>query len=172
MTTTINSKAQVSLPSDTEVRVTRDLTAPRTLVWQAQTDPKLVKRWMLGPPGWSMPVCEMDGRPGGKYRWRWRSDENGAEFGFHGDFREVEAPGRMVHAEYYDPGDVGGAVDVSQPAIIRTAFSEKNGITSLEMIMTFASKDIRDAAVSTGMTDGMEMGYERLDAMFADMQGG
>ena len=165
-------KAQVSLPGDTQVRVTRDFAAPRTLVWQAHTDPKLVKRWMLGPPGWSMPVCEMDVRPGGKYRWRWKSDENGAEFGFFGDFREVDAPARMVHAEYYDPGDVGGSMDVSQPAIIQTSFSEKGGVTSLEMIMTFASKEIRDAAISTGMTDGMEMGYERLDVLFAEVQGG
>ena len=165
-------KAQVSLPGDTQVRVTRDFKAPRTLVWQAHTDPKLVRRWMLGPPGWSMPVCDMDVRPGGKYRWRWRSDENGAEFGFHGDFREVVAPGTMTHAEYYDPGDVGGAMDVSQPAIIKTSFAEKNGITTLEMIMTFASKEIRDAAVSTGMTDGMEMGYERLDKLFAEEQAG
>lgn len=165
-------KAQVSLPSDTQVRVTRDFKGPRTLVWQAHTDPKLVRRWMLGPPGWSMPVCEMDVRKGGKYRWRWRSDETGAEFGFHGDFREVDAPETMTHAEYYDPGDVGGAMDASQPAIIKTSFAEKNGITSLEMIMTFASKEIRDAAVSTGMTDGMEMGYERLDNLFAEEQVG
>lgn len=164
-------KAQVSLPSDTEVRVTRDFAAPRTLVWQAHTDPKLVKRWMLGPPGWSMPVCEMDVRPGGKYRWRWRSDEGGQEFGFFGQFLEVDAPARMAHEENYDPGDIGGAMDVTQPAIIRTAFSEKKGVTSLEMVMKFASKEIRDAAVSTGMTDGMEMGYQRLDAMFAE-QGG
>jgi uncharacterized protein YndB with AHSA1/START domain len=165
-------KAEVDLPSDTQVRVRRDFKAPRTLVWQAHTDPKLIKRWMLGPPGWSMPVCEMDVRAGGKYRWRWRSDENGAEFGFHGDFREVDAPAKMVHAENYDPGDVGGAMDASEPAIIETRFTEKAGATSLEMIMTFASKEIRDAAVSTGMTDGMEMGYERLDALYAELQGG
>jgi uncharacterized protein YndB with AHSA1/START domain len=127
---------------------------------------------MLGPPGWSMPVCEMDVRPGGKYRWRWRSDENGQEFGFFGQFLEVDAPARMVHEENYDPGDIGGAMDVSQPAIIRTSFSERNGVTSLEMVMRFASKDIRDAAVSTGMTDGMEAGYQRLDEMFAEQQGG
>jgi len=165
-------KAQVSLPSDTEVRVTRDFKAPRTLVWQAHTDPKLVKRWMLGPPGWSMPVCEMDVRPGGKYRWRWRSDEDGKEFGFHGDFREVEAPAKMVHTQNYDPGDIGGSMDVSQPATIRTSFAETNGVTKLETVMKFASKEIRDAAVSTGMTDGMEMGYERLDALFVEQQGG
>lgn len=165
-------KAEVNLPSDTQVRVRRDFKAPRTLVWQAHTDPNLIKRWMLGPPGWTMPVCEMDVRPGGKYRWRWRSEDSGAEFGFHGDFREVDAPAKMVHAETYDPGDVGGAMDASEPAIIDTRFSEKGGITSLEMIMTFASKEIRDAAVSTGMTDGMEMGYERLDALYAELQGG
>ncbi len=165
-------KAEVELPSDTQVRVRRDFKAPRTLVWQAHTDPKLIKRWMLGPPGWSMPVCEMDVRVGGNYRWRWRSDESGAEFGFHGDFREVDEPARMVHAEHYDPGDVGGAMDASEPAIIDTCFTEKGGVTSLEMLMTFASKDTRDAAVSTGMTDGMEMGYERLDALYAELQGG
>lgn len=162
-------KAQVSLPSDTQVRVTRDFAAPRELVWQAHTDPKLVTRWMLGPPGWSMPICEMDVRPGGAYRWRWRSNEGGQEFGFFGKFREVEAPARLVHEETYDPGDIGGAMDASQPAIIETRFTEQNGVTTLEMVMTFASKEIRDAAVSTGMTDGMEMGYERLEKLIAEL---
>ena len=161
-------KAQVSLPSDTQVRVTRDFKAPRTLVWDAHTKPELVRRWMLGPPGWSMPVCDMDVRPGGKYVWRWRSDETGAQFGFHGDYREVEAPAKTVHAEYYDPGDIGGSMDISHPAIIQTMFTEQHGVTSLEMIMTFASKDIRDAAVSTGMTDGMEMGYKRLENVLSE----
>jgi len=168
MTRTLE-KAQVSLPSDTEVRVTRDFAAPRQLVWEAHTVPALVRRWMLGPPGWSMPVCEMDVRPGGAYRWRWRSDETGAEFGFFGSFMEVDAPARMVHAEHYDAGDVGGAMDASQPAIIRTSFSERDGVTSLELVMKFASREIRDAAVSTGMTDGMEMGYERLDEMLSGL---
>jgi uncharacterized protein YndB with AHSA1/START domain len=164
------AKAKVSLPSDTEVRVTRDFAAPRQLVWDAHTQPNLVKRWMLGPPGWSMPVCEMDVRPGGKYRWRWRSDDEGKEFGFFGEFREVDAPARMIHEENYDPGDMGGAMDASNPAMIRTSFTEKNGVTMLETVMKFASKEIRDAAVSTGMTDGMEMGYERLDKLFAEQQ--
>ncbi len=158
-------KAKVSLPSDTEVRVTRDFATPRQLVWDAHTKPELVRRWMLGPPGWSMPVCEMDVRPGGKYRWRWRSENEGKEFGFFGESREVDAPARMIHEENYDPGDIGVAMDTSNPAIIRTSFSEKAGVTSLEMVMKFASKEIRDAAVSTGMTDGMEMGYERLDML-------
>ena len=172
MTTTINNKAQVSLPSDTEVRVTRDFKAPRKLVWQAHTEPKLFQRWIGGYPGWSMPVCEMDVRPGGKYRWRWRSDEDGKEFGFHGDYREVDAPGKMVHAEYYDPGDFGGAMPTNNPAIIRTTFTEKNGVTTLVTLMDYGSKEARDAAVSTGMTDGMETSYERLDKLLEEQQGG
>ncbi len=173
MTTAIlNTAANVSLPSDTEVRVLRDFKAPRTLVWDAHTKPELVRRWMLGPPGWSMPVCDMDVRPGGKYRWRWRSDENGAEFGFFGEFREVDAPARMVHAEHYDPGTMTPDMDTSAPAIIHTTFSEQNGVTTLELVMKFASKEIRDTAVATGMTDGMEMGYKRLDTLFADEHAG
>jgi uncharacterized protein YndB with AHSA1/START domain len=164
-------KAEVSLPSDTEVRVSRSFHAPRTLVWQAHTDPKLVTRWMLGPPGWSMPVCEMDVRPGGKYRWRWRSDENGAEFGFFGEFSDVEAPAKLGHTEYYDPGDIGGDMPADTPALVRNTFTEKGGVTTLVAVMDFGSKEMRDAAVSTGMTDGMEMGYERLDEMFAELGG-
>jgi uncharacterized protein YndB with AHSA1/START domain len=165
-------KAEVSLPSDTEVRVTRNFHAPRTLVWQAHTDPKLFKRWIGGYPGWEMPVCEMDVRPGGKYRWRWRHDENDQEFGFFGEFREVEAPARMVQAEYYDPGTMGGAMDDSKPSINRLSFTEKGGVTSLETVIKYASKEIRDAAISTGMTDGMEVSYQRLDQLVAEQQEG
>ncbi|MGH7627210.1 MAG: SRPBCC family protein [Gemmatimonadaceae bacterium] len=172
MSTTINTKVQVSLPSDTEVRVTRDFKAPRTLVWQAHTDPKLFQRWIGGYPGWSMPVCEMDVRPGGTYRWRWRLDEDGKEFGFHGEYREVDAPGKIVSAEYYDPGSFGGAMPANTPAIIRTTFTEKNGITTLVVLMDYGSKETRDAAVSTGMTDGMETSYERLDTLLAEQQEG
>jgi uncharacterized protein YndB with AHSA1/START domain len=85
-------KAQVTLPSEREVKVTRSFRAPRALVYRAYTEPELVRRWLLGPPGWSMPVCEMDVRVGGRFRWLWRSDENGSEFGFSGTFREVQPP--------------------------------------------------------------------------------
>ena len=167
--------AQVTLPSDTEVRVTRSFHAPRTLVWQAHTVPKLVQRWMPGYPGWSMPVCEMDVRPGGKYRWRWRSDENGQEFGFFGTFKEVDAPAKMTQEEYFDPGDVGGevtgAMPVNNPAINRSTFTEKNGVTTVVVLMDYGSKAARDAAVSTGMTDGMETSYQNLDKLIIEQQG-
>jgi uncharacterized protein YndB with AHSA1/START domain len=155
----------VTLPGDREVRVTRSFNAPRELVWDAHTKPELIQKWMLGPPGWSMPVCEMDVRVGGAYRWRWRNDEDGKEFGFFGKFTEVDSPSRIAHEEHYDPGDVGGAMPSGEPAIISNAFSEKGGVTTMVVTMLFPSKEARDGAVSTGMTDGMEMGYVRLDEM-------
>ena len=152
-----------------EVVVTRAFKAPRKLVWDAHTKPELLKRWMTGYDGWTMPVCEMDVRVGGKYRWRWRSNEDGKEFGFFGKFREVEAPSKLAHEEYYDPGDVsefGGSMESGEPALITSEFSESGGVTSLTVTMLFASKQARDGAVATGMTDGMEFSYAQLDEMF------
>jgi uncharacterized protein YndB with AHSA1/START domain len=158
---------EVTLPSDREVRVTRTFNAPRALVWDAHTKPELIQKWMLGPPGWSMPVCEMEVRKGGKYRWRWRNESSGKEFGFFGTFHEVKAPSAIAHDQYYDPGDVGGAMPAGDPAEITLQLSEAGGVTTLVSTMRFASKEARDAAVGTGMTDGMEIGYARLDDMFA-----
>jgi uncharacterized protein YndB with AHSA1/START domain len=160
-------KAQVSLPGGREVRVVRRFNAPRELVYRAHTDAKLVQRWMLGPPGWSMPVCEMDVREGGSYRWRWRNDEDGKEFGFHGVYRAVNAPANLTHEEHFDPGDVGGPMPTEGPAIVNTELSEEGGVTTLTTSMLFPSAEARDGAVSTGMTDGMEMSYQKLDELLA-----
>jgi uncharacterized protein YndB with AHSA1/START domain len=156
---------EVSQPSDREVRVVRKFNAPRQLLWDVHTKPELITKWMLGPPGWDMPVCEIDPRVGGDYRWRWRSQADGKEFGFFGKFTDVAEPGRIAHTQYYDPGDIGGSMPVGDPALISTDFTESNGVTTLTMTMTFPSKEARDGAVSTGMTDGMEMGYARIDDM-------
>lgn len=158
--------AQVTMPSDREVRVVRTFKAPRELVYKAHTTPELMKRWMLGPPGWTMPVCEMDVRVGGEYRWRWRSEDDGKEFGFHGEYKEVKAPEKLVHSEFYDSGDVGG--DMGEGALITAELTEHNGITTLTNTMDFGNKRARDAAVSTGMTDGMEQSYQLLDALVAE----
>jgi uncharacterized protein YndB with AHSA1/START domain len=161
MMATTMPKAEVSLPSDGGVKMTRKFNAPRELVYKAYTTPSLMQRWLLGPPGWSMPVCEMDVRVGGAFRWRWRNDEDGKEFGFHGEFREVSPPGKLVHTEYYDPGDVGG--DMGEGALITVELAEANGITTVSTLMDFGTAEARDAAMSTGMTDGMEMSYQLLD---------
>ena len=160
-------KAQVTLPSDREVEVTRSFKAPRPLVYKAFTDPALVRRWLLGPPGWSMPVCEMDVRVGGRYQWRWRSDTDASEFGFAGTFREVTPPSRLVHTERYDPGTLGD-VHPKDEALVTVTFTEKNGITTVTSLIDFGSKEARDAAVKTGMTDGMEQSYQLLDGLLSE----
>lgn len=158
-------KSTVSLPNDLDVVVVRKFNAPRTLVFDAWTNPTLVKRWMLGPPGWTMPVCEMDLRVGGKFRWRWRG-EDGTEFGFTGVFREVTRPSRIVHTEIYDPGTVGGSMGEGE-ALVTNDLVETDKVTICTMTIRYQSKADRDAAVSTGMTDGMEMSFQKLDEVLA-----
>jgi uncharacterized protein YndB with AHSA1/START domain len=159
--------AEASLPSDTEVLVKRSFDAPVKLVWRAYMEPDLMRRWCSGPSGWSMPVCEMDMRVGGQYRWRWRSDENGQEFGFTGEVLEVVTHSRIVHTQIYDAGDLGVSMG-SEPYIVTVTFHEADGITNVATSIKFASKADRDAAFSTGMTDGMEMSYKRLDDLLAE----
>jgi len=160
-------KAQVTLPSDREVKVTRSFNAARTLVYRAYTEPALLQRWLLGPPGWSMPVCEMDVRVGGRYRWRWRSDKDASEFGFAGIFREVEPLSRLVHTETYDPGTVGEGHPQNE-ALVSVTFLEDGDITTVTTLIDFGSKEARDAAVATGMTDGMEQSYQLLEALLSE----
>lgn len=157
--------AQVTLPSDREVRVTRQFNAPRQLVWDAHTTSELLPKW-LGYDGWDMPVREMDVRVGGAYRWQWKNKEDGKAFGFVGTFTEVDAPSRLAHDQYYDPGDMDYSMPTGDPCIVSLDLSEQNGVTTLVCTMKFASKEARDGAVATGMTDGMEFGYGRLDALF------
>jgi len=164
---TIIDKAEVIRPSDREVKVTRSFRAPRLLVYRAYTEPALVRRWLLGPPGWSMPICDMDVRVGGGYRWRWRSDQDGKEFGFAGTFREVQPPSRLVHTEAYDPGSVGGGYPGPE-ALVTVTFAEDAGVTTVTTLIDFGSREARDAAVATGMTGGMEQSYQLLDRVLEE----
>jgi uncharacterized protein YndB with AHSA1/START domain len=162
-------KAEVALPSEREVKVMRSFRAPRTLVYRAYTEPPLLRRW-LGSPGWSMPVCEIDPRVGGHYRWRWRNDEDGSEFGFSGTFREVQPAARLVHTERFEPGTLGGEYPGGE-AIISITFAEEDGVTTVTTHMDFGTKEARDAAIKTGMTDGMEESYRLLDRLLGDVDG-
>jgi uncharacterized protein YndB with AHSA1/START domain len=155
---------EVILPGDREVRVTRAFNAPRQLVWDAHTRPELIARWQ-GYDGWDMPVCDMDVRVGGQYRWQWRNREDGTQFGFFGIFSEVDVPSKLVHAQYYDPGNADFAMPEGDPCIVSMELREEDGVTTLVCTLTFASKEARDEAVSTGMTEGMEHSYTRLDEM-------
>ena len=114
-----------------------------------------------------MPVCEMDVRVGGRYQWRWRSDKDASEFGFFGTFREVTPPSKLVHTETYDPRTVGDAHPQGE-ALVSVTFTEDSGITTVTTLIDFGSKEARDAAVATGMTDGMEQSYQLLDALLSE----
>ena len=160
--------AEASLPSDTEVLVKRSFDAPVKLVWRAYIEPDLMRRWCGGHPGWSMPVCDMDMRVGGQYRWRWRNDENGQEFGFTGEVLEVVPHAKIVHTQSFDPGDLGVSMG-GEPSLVTVTFQEAGGITNMTTTIKFASKADRDAAFATGMTDGMEVSYKRLDTVLAEV---
>ena len=114
-----------------------------------------------------MPVCEMDMRVGGEYRWRWRSDENGMEFGFTGEVLEVVPHAKIVHTQAFDPGNMGISMG-GEPSIITVTFDEIDGITNVATTIKYASQADRDEALETGMTDGMETNYERLDEVLAE----
>ena len=164
------NKSTVALPNDRDVVVTRAFNAPRALVYDAYTKPELVKRWLLGPPGWTMPVCEMDVRVGGSYRWRWRSQKDGKEFGFSGTFREVEPNVRLVHTESFDPGSTGEHMGDSASLVTLTLVGD-GAITTVTNLIDFGTKANRDAALATGMTDGMEQSYQLLDRLVAEHAG-
>jgi uncharacterized protein YndB with AHSA1/START domain len=138
------------------------------MVYEAYTKPELMKRWCVGAPGWTMPVCEMDVRVGGAFRWVWREEDGGAQFGFHGEYLEVDPPDHIRHTEIYDPGDVGGEMGEGNVAMIDVSFVEVDGVTTVTTVMDFGSKEGRDGAMSTGMTDGMEMSYKLLDEVLAE----
>lgn len=153
--------AEVSLPNDTQIQVVRDFAAPRPLVFRAFTRPELIRRWLLGPPGWSMPACTVDLRPGGKYHYRWRNDTDGREFGLNGVYQSIVPDDRLEIRESFE--DVGPAGE----AHIDTRFTDDGQATRVTYVITAESRKERDAALATGMTDGMEMSFKGLDAMLA-----
>lgn len=154
-----HAASTLELPSDREIKIDRVFDAPRTLVWRAFTDPKLLPRWM-GPAQYEMTTSEMDVRPGGKYRWVWRLDD-GKDLTITGRFLEVDRPNRMVTVETMDPR-MGESHNV-------TLFTEKGGKTTVSIRIKVADKATRDAMLATGMQDGMDLGYLRLDALLKEL---
>ena len=153
---------EVTMPNALEAVITRSFNAPRARVWDCHTRPELVARWLLGPVGWSMPVCEIDLRVGGAFRYVWRH-EKGREMGMGGTFLEVVPPERLVQTELFDEDWTGGETIVTQ------IFTERDGVTTLTMTTRYSSERARDAALATGMTGGMETSYARLDAMLSSL---
>lgn len=152
---------KVTTPSERELVMTREFAAPRGMVFDALTKPELVQRWLLGPPGWTMPTCQIDLRVGGKYRYVWRHAD-GREMGMGGTYKEIVRPSRIVTAELFDEDWTGGET------LVTTEFVEKKGRTTLSITVRYSSREARDGAIKTGMTKGVEAGYDRLDDLLKE----
>lgn len=151
---------EYTTPSDTELRMTRVFDAPRGLVWDAFTKPEHIARWMLGPEGWTMPVCEVDLRPGGAWHFVWRKDD-GSEMEMTGVYREVAQPERLVNTERW-----GG----DWPETLNTmVLTEDGGRTTTATTMRYPSREARDAATETGMKDGADRSFDLLDDLLRSL---
>jgi uncharacterized protein YndB with AHSA1/START domain len=151
----------VTAPGDLEVVMTRVFDAPRHLVFHAFTKPELVKRWLLGPDGWSMPVCEIDLRVGGRYRYQWRRDKDGSTMGSGGQFREVVENARIVHTEKFDEPWFEGE------AVVTTDFMEEKDKTTVTMTIRYDKRETRDGVLKSGMERGVKASYDRLAEILA-----
>jgi uncharacterized protein YndB with AHSA1/START domain len=145
----------LTLPSDTEILVTREFAAPRARVWRAWTTPSLVSQWWPGRRG-RMVSCSIDLRVGGAWRYVMEASE-GFEVAFHGEYLEVEPDSRLVHTEIYE-GVPGG----SPPATVIMTFT---GDTTLSMLTVVESRELRDVIVGSGMETGLNEGMEILEAL-------
>jgi len=154
-TTSSTGATTFTTPSDREIAATRVFDAPRRLVYEAHTNPKHLPNWMLGPEGWTMPVCEIDLRPGGTWHFVWRKAD-GSEMAMRGTYKEVVPPEKVVTTESW-----GG----DWPETINTlTLTEKDGKTILTSTILYPSKEARDAALKTGMKQGMNVSFDRLAA--------
>jgi len=155
-------RLQITTPSDREVAMTRTFDAPRRLVFDAFTKPELIKRWLGVRAGWTMPVCEVDLRVGGTYRYVWRGPK-GNDMGMGGVFREIVAPERIVATEKFDDSWYAGE------AVDTTVFVEQGGQTTVTTTVRYESKEARDGVLATPMATGVAESYDTLAAYLASV---
>mgnify|MGYP001055043117 FL=1 len=146
------------LLGDTQVRVARVLRAPVDLVWRAHHDADLLRRWLLGPDGWTMPVCEVATEVGDRYRYEWERIDGGGRFGFEGELLESEPPVRAVTTERM----IGTGGPATRNEMTLTPLADG---TLLSIVVAYPDAAVRDAVLATGMTDGMERSYQRLESL-------
>jgi uncharacterized protein YndB with AHSA1/START domain len=151
----------VTTPSDREIRMTRLFDAPRHLVWEAMSRPEHIREWWgrLGD-GYSVPVCEVDLRPGG--RWRFVNRHPSGEAAFHGEYREIEPPGRAVYTEIFE-----AFPDVE--SVVTAVLTEERGKTRITVTASYPSVEVRDMVLKTGMERGAAASYDRLEEVAASL---
>ena len=152
------SKMALTTEGDTYIIVTRRFAASPEAVYRAHTEPALIQKWLLGPDGWTMPVCMSDARPGGKFRYEW-ANSKGRGFYITGEYLELTPFSRIVHVErMYLP-------EPTPDNHVETAFEPHAAGTLMRMRMTLPDAKTRAAMLATGMEHGMEASYARLDVM-------
>ena len=157
------SKLTLTTEGDTHVVVKRRFAASPEQVYRAHTEAALIRQWMLGPEGWTMPVCINDPRPGGAFRYEWSNGKGG---GFHitGEFLELVPFSRIVHVERMH------MPDPTPDNHIVTTFADDGAGTLMTMRMTLPSAEVRAAMLATGIERGMEASYKRLESTMPGAQ--
>ncbi|MGE0548255.1 MAG: SRPBCC family protein [Kofleriaceae bacterium] len=142
-------------PSEDEISVTRAFAVPRALVFEAYTNPAVLKRWLLGPPGWELVVCDVDLKIGGSYQWSWRNRE-GFTMGMRGHYRDIVPNERLVATETFD--------DPWAPAeaLVTIELDEHDGETTVSTTLRYDASEVRDAALRSELQNGMTAGLDRL----------
>jgi uncharacterized protein YndB with AHSA1/START domain len=153
---------KVTTPNDLQIVMTRSFNAPRALVWDAMSKPEFIKRWLLGPPGWSMVVCDDDLRVGGEFHWSWRGPEN-AEMSMRGVYREVLPPERIVRTETFEFGCNAQAGEQLASVVL----TDQGATTMLTLTVSYPTKEARDGALASGMEQGVSASYNRLDEILS-----
>jgi uncharacterized protein YndB with AHSA1/START domain len=149
---------EVATSGDREIIMTRVFDADCGQVFEAYTNPELVRRWLLGPPGWTMPVCEIDLKAGGVFHYVWRAPGN-ADLAMRGVYSEIVRPKRIVHTESFDEGCTGSE------ALVTTTFLQSGCKTTVTTTVRYSSREVRDAILQSGMEHGVAASYDRLEQM-------
>lgn len=150
------SGTETQLLDDTHARISRILRGTVDQVWRAHTEPELLRRWQLGPDGWTMPVCDVATRVGDTYRYEWEQEDGDGRFGFTGELVEVRPPVRSVTTEQM--------IGVEGPGTLNEmTLTPVEGGTLMTLLVTYPSRELRDQILATGMADGMETSYARLE---------
>ena len=160
MATTTNS-AKVTLPADTQILITREFDAPRHLVWKAYTTPDLIARWWGGEHG-KVTSVEVDLRVGGTWRYVLAANE-GFEVAFHGEYREISEPERLVNTEIYEGAPEGVGV-------VTTTLTESDRRTTLTQLCEYGSREVRDAVIDSGMESGMQESMDALEQVAVSLR--
>lgn len=153
---------KVTVVSDCEIMMTRTFDAPRNLVFDAHTKPEHVVHW-FGPHGHTLPVCRIDLRPGGAWRYILR-EPDGREMGMKGVYREIVPPERLVYTEIFDDFE-----EIAGESLITTTFVEADGKTTVTSSVVYRSKEVRDAVLQSGMEHGAAETFDRLAEYLATM---